>query len=119
MSHRGRTSADECLAAALAAGRTALQAAELAGVSRKTVERRRRDPAFQQRVAVLRAELLDAATGALADRLSRAVETLAAALDDADARVRVRAADVLLTQMLAYRQHGELAARVAALEASG
>src|SRR4051812_38904491 len=84
VSHRGRHSADDALAAALAAGRTVRDAAAAAGVSEKTAHRRNADPAFKARVTALRAGMVTTAAGRLAGGMAAAADVLVALLADAD-----------------------------------
>lgn len=99
MPHRGRSEADEVLAAALAAGDTFKSAATAAKVSEKTVWRRMRDATFAARVNELRAGFMRQAAGRLAQRMTMATDTLVELLADKDSNVRARAASAIL-------QHG-------------
>lgn len=88
MAHRGRHMADE----ALAAGRTAAEAALEAKVSVRTVERRKAEPEFARRVRELQFEMVRAASGRLSEGLAEAVEVIRELLKHADPNVRLRAA---------------------------
>lgn len=114
----GRRDCDEILAAALAAGATTRQAARTANVSVRTVARRQADAAFRKDVARLRAAMVDRTVGRTAAAGSAAVGTLVRMLSASAEPVRVTAARVLLDAGLRYREHVELAERVAALEAT-
>lgn len=61
--------ADSILVFHLAAGRSVVSAAKLADLSRSAVYLRLRRPGFRERIARCRADLLDRAKGAPADRL--------------------------------------------------
>ena len=113
----GRRDCDEILAAALAAGATTRQAARTANVSVRTVARRMAEAAFRKDVARLRAEMVDRAVGQLAASSTAAVGALTKLLAAENGHVRVAAARVLLDAGLKYREHVELAERVADLEA--
>ena len=67
------TTEDDRMAMALAEGMTVVAAAEMAGVCRMTVQRRRSKPEFQRRVAELRAIMLDRAIGHLSAAAADAV----------------------------------------------
>ncbi|MFL5342539.1 MAG: hypothetical protein ACJ8F7_20525 [Gemmataceae bacterium] len=82
---------------AVATGTTLDAAAEQGGVCRRTMERRLADAEFRRLVANLRAELIARALGRMADNMTRAADALVAILDDADPRLRLRAARALLT----------------------
>jgi len=109
---------DAALAVALAAGMSQQAAAEAVGVSRATVTRRLRDPAFEARVEELRAahaRRLAERLGALGDRACDALEHVLARGEGEGARVS--AARTVLTSALAFAEAGDLEARIAALEA--
>jgi hypothetical protein len=93
-----RTHEDEILISALAAGRTDAQASALADCSARTVRRRRsEDPEFRRQVSALRAERVQSLTGQLLSHGERAIEVLAAALEDDDPRIRLSAVRLMLT----------------------
>ena len=92
MADRGRSDADEALAAAIAAGRTVRDAAATAGVSERTADRR------------------------LADALGEASDVLRALLTSGEDRVKLRAASEVLTQGLRVAELVELQRRVEELE---
>ncbi|MGC4051924.1 MAG: hypothetical protein QM757_21490 [Paludibaculum sp.] len=116
MAARGRISADDALAAALAAGQTVIAAASTAGVSERTAFRRLDDPAFRARVAELRAGMVSTAAGRLADGMGQAADVLRALLAHKDPHVRHRAAAKLLEVGLKVVELAELEQRVAELE---
>ncbi len=116
VAHRGRENADAVLIAALAAGKTAVEAAALAGVSRQTVARRTADPDFAARLAAAKGEALGEALEFLRLLLGRSVGTLGALLASDDQRVRLRAAKVLLDQFTRMNQQHEIEARLRELE---
>jgi len=113
---RGRSDADETLAAAIAAGRTVRDAAATAGVSERTAYRRLADEAFIARTAQLRGEMIDRAAGRLADAMGEASDVLRALLTSGEDRVKLRAASEVLTQGLRVAELVELQRRVEELE---
>ena len=116
MSHRGRHSADELLAAQIAAGKTLRDAAATAGVSEKTAQRRATDPEFRGMVSQLRAGFIGNAAGILADGMTEAANTLRTLLADADANIRHKAAVKLIELGIRAAELVDLDARVNALE---
>jgi hypothetical protein len=110
---RGRHAADPVLAMALATGATNEEAAKRAGVSLRTVTRRLKDQAFVARLDELRARSLESIGAELAAGAAQAVSTLVQLLDPENPpSVRVAAARALLTNMLQYREAGELQRQV-------
>ena len=105
------------LIAALASGQTVRDAAAAAGVSEATAFRRRRDPAFRQRVEAVRSELFTTALGQLADAATEAVTTLRVLLGDKSATIRLGAARSILELGPRLQAAVELEGRIAAIEA--
>ena len=103
-----REANDEILIAALAAGRNYADAAELAGVDRRTVCRRMQLPEFARRVSEGRREHAVMVSGHLASSSPRAVETIVACLDDDDSRVRLAAAKLLVEMDLRARSINDI-----------
>lgn len=116
MSHRGRTTANERIACALAAGKSHKDAAAEAGVSTKTVFRRAADPAFAAHVAELRGAMVAAAAGQLADGMTAAAAVLRAGLTDKNANVRHKSAVKLIELGVKVAEVVELQKRVEELE---
>lgn len=87
---------DLALVALLAQGLTHERAGAALGVSSKTIQRRRRVPAFAAAVADARRARVNELTGALVTASSRAVEVLTETLDGDDPRSAVAAARVIL-----------------------
>lgn len=116
MAHRGRSEADDALAAALAAGRSVKDAAAALKVSERTVHRRNTDPAFRARVQALRDQMVSAAAGRLADNLEVSVLILRRLLTNADPHVQHKAAVKIIELGLKVRSEVDLAGRVALLE---
>jgi hypothetical protein len=67
---------DDALAVALAAGHTLRDAAAAAAISERTATRRWADPGFRQRVDDLRADMVNRATGKMADGMAEAANVL-------------------------------------------
>ena len=116
MSHRGRHSADEVLAAALAAGRTVRDAAAEAKVSEKTAYRRNKDPEFRRRVAELRSQMVGEAAGVLADSMKYAAAALRLMVTSTDLNLRHRAARSILEFGIKVAELADLERRVRELE---
>jgi hypothetical protein len=116
VAHRGRQSADEALALAVAAGSTLRDAAGAAGVSERTATRRWADPAFRRRVAELRSDMAGRAAGRLAAAMSEAADTLRGLLAARSDSVRLAAARALMELGVKLGESVELERRVAALE---
>jgi hypothetical protein len=112
-----RKKADIQLVTALAAGATVEAAAKVAGVSEPTVYRRLREPAFRQRVAELRDEMVARAVARLSATSTLAADTLRELLGARAETVRLGAARAILELGTKLRETEDLAARVAALEA--
>jgi hypothetical protein len=114
---RGRHAADPILAAALATGATHEEAAQRAGVSVRTVSRRLNDPVFRARVDAARARTVEGIQSELAAGAVQAVSTLVELLDDRNpANVRAAAARALLSNLLRYREAGELQRQIAEIQ---
>ncbi|MBA4065917.1 MAG: hypothetical protein C0501_19805 [Isosphaera sp.] len=116
MARGGRHSADDLLAAELAAGQTVRDAARTAGVSEHTAHRRNGDPAFKARVAELRVGMVAEASGRLAESMGRAANVLRDLLGSADEKVRLRAAERMIELGLKVVELTELQRRVEELE---
>ncbi len=112
-----RKTAETTLLAALAGGATVQEAAGQAGVSEATAYRRLREPTFCQQLAEARAELIKRAVGKLAGASSDAVAALRRLLDAKSEAVQLAAARSILELAIKLREHEELEARIAALEA--
>jgi hypothetical protein len=119
MAHTGRKSADDALAVAIACGSTVEAAAVKAGVSPRTATKRMADPAFQRRLAQVRAEMVGRATAMLTAAAMEAVKTL---LDlqgkTVAASARLGAAKAVLEIGNRLRLEGDLLVRLEALEST-
>ncbi len=118
MAARGRHSADDALAAELAAGKTVRDAATAAGVAERTAHRRLTDPAFKARVSEVRGGMVTTAAGRLADGMAAAADVLRALLTDADPHVRHKASVKLIELSVRVRDQVEIEDRLARLEAT-
>lgn len=116
MAVRGRHSADEKLAAELAAGRTVRDAAVACGVSERTAFRRLDNPIFRARVNALRSEMVEKATGLLAEGMTEAVGVLKKLLTNRDPNVRRHAAVKVIELGAKLTENIHLQQRVAELE---
>jgi len=114
--HRGRSNADDALAAALAAGKSHRDAAAAAGVSEKTVYRRIKDSAFRARVAELRAGMTAAALGRLTDGMTAASDALNRLVAHRNPDVRHKAAVKVIELGIKLREQAELEERLARVE---
>ena len=103
-----REAKDAIIIAALAAGRNYREAAELAGVDRRTVCRRMQVPEFARRVSEGRDEHAVVVSGGLASSTPRAVSTIVDCLDDESPKVRLAAAKLLLEMDLKARRVNEM-----------
>jgi hypothetical protein len=100
------------LALALASGTSVPDTAKQFGVSRRTVERCLADPAFRRLVAGYRDELIAAALGRMAEKMTRAADTVAGLLDEKDPAIRLRAARALLSLGTRLRASVDLADQI-------
>lgn len=94
------------IAHALARGATHAEAAQAAGVSAKTVQRRTRHEPFAHAVSSLRRQRVESITAKLIDASDEAVATVCELLQSGGRPVdRLRAANILLTQTSRYHGH--------------
>jgi hypothetical protein len=117
MPQRGRRRADEALLVALACGATVEAAAAKAGISEATAYRRLKEPAFQQRLRDLRADMVQRTGGMLTAAAGEAVKTLLALQKETvPPATRLGAARAILEWGIKVREMAELEQRLAALE---
>jgi hypothetical protein len=115
---RGRKNADEALLTALACGATVENAAQNAGVSSRTAHRRLADPAFQERLQSLKADMVERTVSMLTAAGMESAKTLITLQDNSNpGAVRLGASRTVLELGMKLRETAELAARIAALEA--
>jgi hypothetical protein len=113
---RGRKSADEALAAALAAGQTIESAAVAAHVSESTAYRRMKDDAFRARVAEIRKQFIGTAAAKLTGTMTEAVDVLRELLKSEADSIRLRSAIAIIEQSVRLTELHELQEQVAELE---
>lgn len=113
-----KSDAQRALAALrLAAGGTLEQAAEASGASERSVRRwHTEDAAFRAEVDQLRGEIISRACGLLADGMAEASAELRRLVSNEDARIRLRAADVLLSRGLDLKSAADDGRRLDELE---
>lgn len=109
---------DATLIAALLELPTIEAAAQAAGVSRKTVERRMDDPEFLEAYNDARRQLVTTAAGRISSRIGRAADTLGEVMDntEAPAAARISAARAILEYGLKYGELVDVTRRVDELE---
>jgi hypothetical protein len=105
---RGRHEADGVMLAALAAGATLEEAAREAGVSERTVRRRRKDPAFQAQLQRLHAASVEGLNAAVKDGAAKALATVLNLLDSSAESIRLAAARTLLQLALRPQEIAEI-----------
>jgi hypothetical protein len=116
MAH-GRRNVDDLLLLTLACGATAEAAAQQAGVSRATVQRRLQETEFQQRLQQIRSDMLQRTSGMLTAAGGESVKTLVILQrETAPFAVRLGAARSVLELGTKLRETAEFEARLAALE---
>lgn len=118
MNTKRRRPADETFLVGLVAGKTIEQAATDAGLSERTGYRRMAEPAFRERLTRAQDDRLAATSAAVSSSMSEAMTVLRDILRDGKAlhRDKVSAARSLLDFSLRFREHADLAQRLAALE---
>ncbi len=104
------------LALALASGKSYSKAASDAGVSLATVTRRMADPDYRRHVQQARAEMIEQASGALADATTSAVSTLVGLLEAESEQSRLSAARAILDLAGRYRELVEINERLERVE---
>jgi hypothetical protein len=117
MPQRGRRNVDDVLLMTLACGATAEVAAQKAGVSRATVQRRLQNPAFRTRLQEFQADMVKRTAGMLTAASMEAVKTLLELQKTpAPPAVRLGAARSVIELGTKLRETAEFEARLAALE---
>ena len=101
---------------ALTQGMTQEAAARTVGVTSKTIRRKLADPRFTAKLRAAQDRIYEHAAGKLASLMTCAADTLGELLSEDNPSIRLRAAQVLLDSGLRFREHLELADRIAALE---
>lgn len=92
------------------------EAAQRAGISRKTFYQWLKQPEFKAEVDRQRGEVVSEAFGVLSQSITKAVETLAKLLDSADERTKRLTANDIIGHILRHKEVDELEGRIAAIE---
>jgi hypothetical protein len=117
MAHNGRKNADEKLLMALAVGGTVDQAAQAAGLSRRTVHRRSKDPEFLRQLRQTKKDLTQRTAALLGGACGEAVKTLVILMrEPSPFAVRSGAARAIIEMSIKTRESGELEERLCELE---
>jgi phage terminase small subunit len=102
---------------ALLTSRTQAEAAEAIGARRRTLQRWLKQPAFAAALQEAQQQQLEQASRALQDALAEAVGSLTALMsEDNTPAVRLRAAEAVLRQALAFADAIDMAQRLANIE---
>lgn len=108
---------DDVLAAHLAGGMSLVKAAQKSGMSERSAQRRRADPAFRARVDGLRAAIVAEAVGKLSVSMSAAAAKLAKLVRSKDDRVALTAAKEIVALGLKARRDEDMERQLADLNA--
>lgn len=107
---------DELAIAAIIEGRPLYEAAELAGYSARTLQRRQHDPEFKRRLAEVRNDRVAQIAGQLGSLVDEAMGALRRSLsNDESPSVPLRAAAVVLDRYRVFRKEFEVAEEMAAM----
>ncbi len=113
----GRAGAREAAAALLASGSTFRAAAESVGIGERTLRGwNDDDKEFQDRVKVLRAQMVAESLGRLSSTMSASADALKELVSHADPHVRYKAAKAILELSVKLKESVELEQRIAELE---
>lgn len=119
MADGGRHSADSALVVELASGATVRDAAKEARVSERTAYRRLENEEFRRQVGDLRRQMVDGATGRLAQAMGGAVAVLVTLAESAVSEAaRVSAARAVVEFGIRLREAEEFEHRLSELEAA-
>jgi hypothetical protein len=117
MPQRGRRAVDDVLCMTLACGATLEVAAQKAGVSKSTVQRRMQDPQFRTQLKEVRSDMVERAAGTLTAAATEAIRTLLALQQTTIPHaVRLGAARSILEIGIKMREVADLEERLTALE---
>jgi hypothetical protein len=118
MPQRGRRHADDLILMALACGATWEAAANRAGVSKPTVQRRLKDPEFCRRLQEVKADIVKRNSAGLNAASGEAIKTLVSLLPSGNPyAARLGAARTILETGMRMHEVAGLEERVAGLEA--
>jgi hypothetical protein len=112
----GKRMADEKLIAAISAGKSTREAAEAAGVSERTAQRRLADEKFKARVMEVRSAAVANATAILLSEMKEASHVLGLLLGHSDPRIQERAAVKVIELGVKLNAVTELERRLEQLE---
>jgi hypothetical protein len=108
---------DETLIELKATGKSDTQAADEAGCCAKTVQRRRKNPAFAAALSARKAERVAEAAGMLGEASIKAVATMEECLSAPKEADRLRAAGQIVSSLVRLRAESELEATIEELRA--
>lgn len=112
----GKMKGEPAAMLALAGGASYADAARAAGITVRTVARRMDDDRYRRCVTAARSEMIERASGQLAEGTTKAVQTLSRLLEGESEQVRLGAARAILDLAGRYRELVEISERVARLE---
>ena len=92
------------------------EAAQRAGISRKTFYQWLKQPEFAAELDRQRGKVVSEAFGVLSQSITKAVETLAKLLDSADERTKRLTANDIIGHILRHKEVDELESRITAIE---
>jgi hypothetical protein len=117
MPQRGRRNADDLILMALACGATLEAAANRAGVSKPTVQRRLKDPEFCHRLQEFKSDMVKRSSAGLTAASGEAIKTLVSLLAPTNPHAsRLGAARTILETGIRMREVVDMEERLAALE---
>ncbi len=110
----GKQAKDESAILALACGASVETAAQKAGISKRTLQRRMADPEFRRQIQAIRSDMVERHSGTLTAAGTEAIKTLLELLKPTNAgTVRLGAARSVLEIAGKYREMADLDERVA------
>lgn len=107
---------DVNLGLALASGASTAEAAEIAHVSQRTVQRRLADPAFRKLLADMREQFISRALGRMAEKMTAAADQLASLLETDKPALRLRSARAIISLGLRLHESVYVTERIRELE---
>ncbi len=113
----GKQAKDESAILALACGASVETAAQKAGISKRTLQRRMADPEFRRQIQVARGDMVQRNSGTLTAAGTEAVKTLLDLVKPVNAgAVRLGAARTILEIGVKFREVADFEERLATLE---
>ena len=109
---------DEVVVSALFATGNNKEAAELAGISQKTLYRRLAQPEFREKIRAARLETLENVTTEIQRHTTSAIRVIAGVMEDekVNPAIRLQAADAILRHTVKLVDLVDLSARLEAME---